>query len=123
MVRVWATFDKGALKEAMATEAFERVKHRLGTVQPSSLLLRKANGTIVKLLGRWEGGIEVEGVRVQGSFEVFDSCGAWEFLLGKRLKNALKAVHDYNTDEVTIRGVGNQTTLKNQYHTVETRKQ
>ena len=95
----------------------------LGTTQPSSLLLRKANGTIVKSLGRWEGGIEVEGMRVQGSFEVFDSRGAWEFLLGKRLKNALKAIHDYNTDEVTIKGVGNQTTLKNQCHTVETRKQ
>ena len=46
-----------------------------------------------------------------------------KFLLAKRLKNALKAVHNYNTDEVTIKGVGNQTTLKNQYHTVETRKQ
>ena len=78
-----------------------------------------ANGTIVKSLGRWEGNIEVGGNRVKGSFEVFDSLGAWDFLLGKRLKNALKAVHDYEVDEVTIKGEQGLTVLKNQIHTME----
>ena len=119
IIRTWATFDEGALMEAMSTAMFERTKHRLGTLQPSPLLLRMANGTIVKSLGRWEGNIEVGGNRVKGSFEVFDSLGAWDFLLGKRLKNALKAVHDYEADEVTIKGEQGLTVLKNQIHTME----
>ena len=103
VVRVWATFDEGALMEAMSTATFERVKHRTGALLPSHLLLRMANGTIVKSLGRWEGKIEMENVCVQGSFEVFDSLGAWDFLLGKRMKNAFKAIHNYEVDEVTIK--------------------
>jgi hypothetical protein len=39
VVRVWATFDEGALMEAMSTQTFEKVKHRLSTLQPSPLLL------------------------------------------------------------------------------------
>jgi hypothetical protein len=123
IVRVWATFDEGALLEAMSTTAFEKTKHRLGTILPSRLLLRMANGALVKSLGKWEGEIEVEGIWVHGLFEVFDSLGAWDFLLGKRLKNALKAVHDYDIDEVTIKGVQRSAVLKNQNHIAEFRKQ
>lgn len=82
-----------------------------------------ANGTIVKSLGRWEGEIEVEGISVRGAFEVFDSMGAWDFLLGKRLKNTLKAVHDYDVDEVTIKGARGSMVLKNQNYIAEAGKQ
>ena len=123
IVRVWATFDEGALREAMSTTMFEKVKHRMGTLQPSQLLLRMANGTIVKSLGRWEGVIEVGECRVKGSFEVFDSLGAWDFLFGKRLKNAFKTLHDYEADEVTIKGDKGVTVLKNQFYTREASKQ
>ena len=119
VVRVWATFDEGALMEAMSTETFEKAKHRMGALAPSSLLLRMANGTIVRSLGRWEGKIEVEDICVQGSFEVFDSLGAWDFLLGKRMKNAFKAIHNYEVDEVTIKGEDKQVVLKNQVHIME----
>ncbi|KIM35431.1 hypothetical protein M413DRAFT_50694, partial [Hebeloma cylindrosporum] len=114
VVRVWALFDDGAMREAMSTNVFQRVKHRLGLTLPSSIFLRMADGSIVKSLGTWEGEIEVEGVRVYGSFEIFDSRGSWDFLLGKRLLGAFKAVHDYGTDEVTVQGKGGLTVLKNQ---------
>jgi hypothetical protein len=123
IVRVWATFDEGALMEAMSTTAFEKAKHRMGSLLPSLLLLRMANGTIVKSLGRWEGQIEIANTRIQGSFEVFDSLGAWDFLLGKRMKNALKAIHNYELDEVTIKGGRGQTVLKNQISVMEAQKQ
>ena len=122
VVRVWATFDEGALMEAMSTATFERVKHRTGALLPSHLLLRMANGTIVKSLGRWEGKIEMENVCVQGSFEVFDSLGAWDFLLGKRMKNAFKAIHNYEVDKVTIKNEDKQVILKNQFHIMEARR-
>ena len=82
-----------------------------------------ANGTIVRSMGRWEGKIEVENVTIQGSFKVFDSLGTWDFLLGKRMKNALKAVHNYEADEVTVKSEGNQTILKNQVHLMEAQRQ
>ena len=123
IVRVWATFDEGALMEVMSTSTFEKSKHRIGKLQPSVLLLRMANGTIVKSLGRWEGVIEIEGTNVRGSFEVFDSLGAWDFLLGKRLKNAFKAIHDYEVDEVTIKGSQGRTTIKNQINIMESTRQ
>ncbi len=37
-----------------------------------------------------------------GSFEVFSSGGGWDFLFGKPLLEAFKAVHDYKTDLVRI---------------------
>ena len=123
IVRVWATFDEGALMEAMSTSAFEKSKHRMGKLLPSSLLLRMANGTVMSSKGRWEGVMEIGNTKVKGSFEVFDSLGAWDFLLGKRLKNAFKAVHNYEVDEVTIKGNSGETTLKNQDHNMESSRQ
>lgn len=122
IVRVWATFDEGALREAMSTTTFEKAKHRMGALLPSGLLLRMANGTIVRSRGRWEGVIEINGTSVKGSFEVFDSMGAWDFLLGKRLKNTFKAVHDYEIDEVTIEGDRGRTVLRNQVQVMEDAK-
>ena len=34
VVRVWATFDEGALIEAMSTASFEKVKHHMGKLLP-----------------------------------------------------------------------------------------
>ena len=62
VVQVWALFDEGAMREAMSTKMFERVKHRLAQMSPSHIFLRMADGSIVKSLGTWEGEIEVEGV-------------------------------------------------------------
>jgi hypothetical protein len=39
------------------------------------------------------------------------------------MKNTLKAVHDYNVDEVTIKGPRGPTVLKNQHHVAESWKQ
>ena len=64
----------------------------------------------------------MENVCVQGSFEVFDSLGAWDFLLGKRMKNAFKAIHNYEVDEVTIKNEDKQVILKNQFHIMEARR-
>jgi len=72
-----------------------------------------ANGSLVAPMGCWEGIVELGGATVAGSFEVFDSCGGWDFLFGKRLLTAFSAVHDYATDEVFL--PTQQHTLQNQY--------
>ena len=38
------------------------------------------------------------------TFEVFDSGGKWDFLFGKTLLEAFKAIHNYGNDEITLHG-------------------
>ena len=46
--------------------------------------------------------VELGSATVEGSFEVFNSGGGWDFLFGKTLMTAFEAVHDYTVDEVFI---------------------
>ena len=121
IIRVKANFDDGALANAMSTTKFNAIKHRLGHYGPSSRRLRMADGSIVKPAAVWYGKMEIKGVQVQGSFEVFESGGNWEFLLGKPLLAAFHAVHEYTNDTVTIENEGITTTLRNQAITAGTR--
>jgi hypothetical protein len=77
-----------------------------------------ADGTIIKAEATWTGLIQIEGVCIQGLFEVFDSKGSWSFLFGKPLMKAFKAVHDYVKDKVTINGNGQTVVLHNQVEKV-----
>ena len=114
IVRVWANIDDGAMKEVMSTAMFKKVKHRLGTTLPSSQLLRVANGVVVESEGKWKGKVEVNGVSTDVTFEVFDSRNKWDFLFGKTLLEAFKAIHNYESDEIAIWGTGGRTILRNQ---------
>ena len=113
-IQVWANVDDGALANAMSTEKFNTIKHRLGYCKPSTRLLRMADGSVVKPKAVWEGRMEIGGVWVQGSFEVFESGGNWEFLLGKPLLKALHAIHEYTSDTLTVENNGLSAVLRNQ---------
>ena len=117
-IPVWANFDDGALANAMSIAKFNTIKHRLGYCKPSTRLLRMADGSIVKPKAVWEGRMEIGGVEVMGSFEVFDSRGSWEFLLGKPLLTAFHAIHEYTHDTVSIENNGSSTTLVNQINSM-----
>ncbi|KIJ89435.1 hypothetical protein K443DRAFT_16130 [Laccaria amethystina LaAM-08-1] len=111
-VQIWGLFDNGAMVDAMSTKAYMRVRHKLAPLERSTRHLRMANGSIVSPAGCWKGTVELGGIMVAGSFEVFDSSGDWEFLFGKRLMTAFSAVHDYATDKVFL--PASQQTLQNQ---------
>ncbi|KAJ8585783.1 hypothetical protein M405DRAFT_744702, partial [Rhizopogon salebrosus TDB-379] len=113
IVRVKALFDEGAMVSAMCTSVFEQVKHRLGNWVPSTKRLRMANGTIVPSKAVWRGEVTINGISTQGEFEVFNSGGGWKFLFGKPLLFAFKAIHEYETDTVSITGKGGSTTIRN----------
>ena len=117
-VQVWANIDDGALANAMSITKFNTIKHRLGYYKPSPRRLHMADGSIVKPKAVWEGKMEIGGVEVMGSFEVFESGGSWEFLLGKPLLMALHAVHEYTGDTMTIENKGLTAVLKNQIDTM-----
>ncbi|KAJ7018379.1 hypothetical protein C8F04DRAFT_895139, partial [Mycena alexandri] len=112
-VRVFALFDTGAAIGVVDVKVFERVKARLGKMSAPTKRLRMADGTLVWSLAHWDGMLEVEGVRAIGSFEVFDSKGSWDMLLGKPLQAALGVVHDMKRDVVTLEAGGRTATLEN----------
>lgn len=113
-IQVRASFDDGALINAMSLTKFNEVKHRLEQHKPSSRWLRMANGDIVRAIAAWEGEVEIGGVRTRSWFEVFDSGDSWEFLFGKPLLTAFNAIHEYKNDVVTVESGGIVATLKNQ---------
>ena len=90
IVRIWGLFDDEAMVDAMSTEAYNRVRHRLSPLGRSTQRLQMANGNVMSPLGCWKGTVELNNTTVEGSFEVFDSGGRWDFLFGKRLMTALK---------------------------------
>ncbi|THV01571.1 hypothetical protein K435DRAFT_615892, partial [Dendrothele bispora CBS 962.96] len=86
----------------MDTSVFDKIKHKLNGWGPSSKRLRMANNVVVPSMARWKGVVILEGIRVPGEFEVFESGGAWEFLFGKPLLNAFRATHDYEEDVIRV---------------------
>ena len=82
-----------------------------------------ANGSIVKSEAKWKGKIEVGGISMQGTFEVFNGGGSWDFLFRKMLLHEFKAIHNYATDEIELKGLGGTTILRNQYHIMKAEKQ
>jgi hypothetical protein len=121
-ITVRALFDGGAMVSAMSTTAFNGVQNQLGNTTQSKRRLRMADGAVVPSQRRWEGPIELGKVEVIGEFEVFDSKGEWDFLLGKPLLRQFKAIHDYGADMVTVEhpNTGRKTVLHNQTHPTTT---
>ena len=54
------------------------------------------------------------GIRVAITFEVFDSGGNWAFLFGKPSLEAFDVIHNYGNDTVTVTGIGGLITVQNQ---------
>ncbi|KAG5634256.1 hypothetical protein H0H81_002691 [Sphagnurus paluster] len=115
IMRVWGHFDDGAMVNAMSSEMYQKVQHRLAPLRLSNRKLRMANGSIVTLQGQWEGHIELGGIQVEASFEVFDSGGGWDFLFRKRLMTLFNVIHNYANDTVQIHKGEHQATLQNQF--------
>ena len=98
----------------MCSTVFEKVKKRLGPGIPSKQQLRMANGSVIPSEAHWEGYVNLGGIRVAITFEVFDSGGNWAFLFGKPSLEAFDAIHNYGNDSVTATGIGSSITVQNQ---------
>ena len=116
VVQIRSVFDDGVMLNAIDAGVFETVKGRLTELMASLKILRMADGCLVPSLRVWDGEVEVKGLWRRGSFEVFDSGGAWALLFGKPLLTAFDAFHGYGLDEVHIpSGDSAWVTLLNQY--------
>jgi len=103
VVHVQALFDGGSMVNAMDTLVFSKVSHHLSAHRPSVKQLRLADGTLISSQACWRGIMELDGVRHEGEFEVFDSGGGWEFLFGKPLLRTFNAIHNFATDIVIVK--------------------
>jgi hypothetical protein len=111
-----STFDDGAMVNAIDLWWFQRIKHCLKHLEQSNQTLRMADGQLVPSSGIWNGKVTVGNTSLSGTFEVFDSNGAWIALFGKPLLTKFKAVHDYDLDIVQIpNSSDNWTELQNQH--------
>ncbi|KAG1738816.1 uncharacterized protein EDB91DRAFT_1248976 [Suillus paluster] len=113
-VRIRGLFDDGAMISTMCTSIYDKVKHRLGNWSQSTRKLQMANRNIVNSSTKWNGVVDINGVKTQGEFEVFNSGGGWGFLLGKPMLQAFKAIHNYKTDTISISDGLRSTTIQNQ---------
>ena len=102
IVRFRNIFDDGALVNAIDEALYLTLKGRLTALTPSGRILRVADGRRVPSLGVWRGTVTVRGISREGSFEIFNSNGAWGMLFGKPLLKTFNAVHDYKEDIIRI---------------------
>ncbi|KAJ7734804.1 hypothetical protein B0H16DRAFT_1327400, partial [Mycena metata] len=113
IVCIYVLFNSGTMVCVMDEKVFEGLRNHLRRTSPPTKQLRLANGLIMPSKAHWEGEIEVEGVKVRGSSEVFDSGGSWEFLLSKPMQAALGVIHDMRRDVVTLEAGGRRATITN----------
>ena len=71
-------------------------------ISPLNTRIKVANGTKLKLLGRWFGTVQVGNISAESWFEVSNSHGAFDIILGKPWLRQVKAIHNYDTDTLTI---------------------
>ena len=102
IVRFRSVFDDGALVNAIDEILYRALKGRLVALTPSERILRVADGRLIPSVGVWKGTVTVKGINREGSFEIFNSNGAWGMLFGKPLLKAFNAVHDYSEDTIRI---------------------
>jgi hypothetical protein len=114
LVRVWSSWDEGTLAAVMCKQVYDRLKDQIGLLRSSVKQFRLADGSLVNGEGRWVGQFSIGKVRAWGVFEVFNSGGNWEFLLGKLLKRAFKVMYQYDVDTVEVSDGFGALELRNQ---------
>jgi transposase InsO family protein len=112
-IQVQAVIDGGAMMNTMCKSKWDTQANYLSPLMPSKMILSVADNHRIASEGRWTGTVDVAGTRVEQHFEIFDSNGAFEIILGKPWLEDVQAVHRYATDEITITAHGKTTTINN----------
>ena len=120
IVRATGQVDDGAMRNCISKRRWDQYGHCLSKLQPSSTCISVANGAKIKPMGRWFGTIKVGGIGAPSWFEVFDSRGAFDIILGKPWLHRVKAIHDYDKDQITITQNGNTEVISNSLTTQPT---
>jgi hypothetical protein len=66
--------------------------------------------------------VSVGGVSAFASFEIFECGDAFDILLGKPWLHSVRALHNYETDEIRIRSSGREVVLYNEPRVIKARR-
>ncbi|KAF8198748.1 hypothetical protein K438DRAFT_1583685, partial [Mycena galopus ATCC 62051] len=105
-VRGNGTWDMGADMGAIDKRWYLERAKRMGALGVPKKTLKMADGALVKTYGQWIGELDVEGVRIRGVFEVFESSGGWDVLIGKPIMAALSAIHNTKLNIISVSADG-----------------
>src|SRR6266481_10057409 len=108
-----AVIDGSAMRNTICTTKWHAQKHRLAPLSPSKTTLCVADNHHIPSEGRWTGIVDIAGTEAMQSFEVFNSRGTFQIILGKPWLSYVQAVHRYNTDWITFQTQGRETTISN----------
>ncbi|KAJ7339157.1 hypothetical protein DFH08DRAFT_705160 [Mycena albidolilacea] len=116
-----AQVDNGATRNRMSLARWKQYSHLLGRALLSKTKLSMANGCRLWPYGRWWGKVSVGGVSAFASFEIFECGNMFDILLGKSWLHSVRALHNYETDEIRIRSSGRKAVLYNEPRVIEAR--
>src|SRR6266481_3558777 len=114
--KVWlqAVIDGGAMRNILCASEWRARRHWLASLTPSQVTLSVADNRHIESEGRWVGVVDVAGAKATQSFEVFNSNGAFQIILGNPGLSYIQAVHKYGTDQIVIQTGAQMMTISNE---------
>ncbi|KAG8773643.1 hypothetical protein FRC12_002398 [Ceratobasidium sp. 428] len=100
---VWGTVDGGAMLCVLNSTIWAQVEHRFGRLRESPVVCRMANGACVPSMGTGVGEVRYRQAQWPIRFEVIDSKGAFELLMGKDWLKLAGATQFYPSDTLSLR--------------------
>ncbi|QRW10689.1 Retrovirus-related Pol polyprotein from transposon opus [Ceratobasidium sp. AG-Ba] len=110
---VWGTVDGGAMLCVLDSTIWAQVEHSLGGLRGSDIVCRMANGACVPSWGTGTAMIKYKQSVWPIRFEVIDSRGAFDLLLGKDWLRTASATQMFGSDSLALRTDTGQILVKN----------
>ena len=101
------------MRNTLCTSKWHSQQHRLVPPSPSEVILSIVDNHCIPSQGRWTGIVNVAGTEALQSFEIFNSKGTFQAILGKPWLRYVKAMHKYTTDQIVIQTSGRTRTISN----------
>jgi hypothetical protein len=102
VVQATGQIDDGAMRNCISKRRWDTYGHCLSTLSPTTTRISVANNAEIIPIGQWFGQITICGIGTHSWFEVFESHGAFDIILGKPWLHQIKATHDYGNDQLRI---------------------
>ncbi|QRV93041.1 Retrovirus-related Pol polyprotein from transposon [Ceratobasidium sp. AG-Ba] len=111
---VWGTVDGGAMLCVLDSTVWAQVEHFLGNLRSSEVVCRMANGTCVPSRGTGTAKIKYKHADWPIRFEVIDSRGAFDLLLGKDWLRTASAMQIFGSDSLSLHTPAGRITVENE---------
>ncbi|KAG8793389.1 hypothetical protein FRC12_002841 [Ceratobasidium sp. 428] len=110
---VWGTVGGGAMLCVLNSTLWAQIEHRFGRLRESPIVCRMAHGTCVPSMGTGVGQVRYHQAVWPIRFEVIDSKGAFELLMGKDWLKLAGVTQFYPTDTLSLCSQGDSIYIDN----------